>query len=58
MPVARMRDERALVGAPVPVADRCVISAILNDMRDLALSLDVSDQLRLRPWFSGAWAGH
>jgi len=32
---------------PCPLADRCVISAILNDTRDLALSLDVSDQLRL-----------
>lgn len=35
------------VAHPCPVADRCVISAILNDTRDLALSLDVSDQLRL-----------
>ena len=35
------------VASPCPVADRCVISAILNDTRDLALSLDVSDQLRL-----------
>ena len=35
------------VAHPCPVTDRCVISAILNDTRDLALSLDVSDQLRL-----------
>ena len=35
------------VAHPCPVADRCVISAILNETRDLALSLDVSDQLRL-----------
>jgi hypothetical protein len=35
------------VAHPCPVADRCVVSAILNDTRDLAFSLDVSDQLRL-----------
>ena len=41
---------------PCPVADRCVISAILNDTRDLALSLDVSDQLRLLKSL-GHWVG-
>ena len=40
----------------LPVADRCVISAILNDTRDLALSLDVSDQLRLLKSL-GHWVG-
>ena len=44
------------VTKPCPVADRCVISAILNDMRDLALSLDVSDQLRLLKSL-GHWVG-
>ncbi len=41
---------------PCPVADRCVISAILNDTRDLALRLDVSDQLRLLKSL-GHWVG-
>ena len=41
---------------PCPIADRCVISAILNDTRDLALSLDVSDQLRLLKSL-GHWVG-
>ena len=40
------------VAHPCPVADRCVISAILNDTRDLALSLDVSDQ-GLKAWALG-----
>ena len=44
------------VAHPCPVADRCVISAILNDTRDLALSLDVSDQLRLLKSL-GHWVG-
>ena len=44
------------VTKPCPVADRCVISAILNDTRDLALSLDVSDQLRLLKSL-GHWVG-
>ena len=44
------------VAHPCPVADRCVISAILNDTRDLALSLDVSDQLRLLKSV-GHWVG-
>ncbi len=44
------------VTKPCPVADRCVISAILNDMRDLAFSLDVSDQLRLLKSL-GHWVG-
>lgn len=44
------------VAHPCPVADRCVVSAILNDMRDLALSLDVSDQLRLLESL-GHWVG-
>jgi hypothetical protein len=44
------------VAHPCPVADRCVISAILNDMRDLAFSLDVSDQLRLLKSL-GHWVG-
>lgn len=41
---------------PCPLADRCVVSAILNDTRDLALSLDVSDQLRLLKSL-GHWVG-
>ena len=41
---------------PCPVADRCVISTILNDTRDLALSLDVSGQLRLLKSL-GHWVG-
>jgi len=44
------------VAHPCPVADRCVISAILNDTRDLAFSLDVSDQLRLLKSL-GHWVG-
>ena len=44
------------VARPCPVEDRCVISAILNDTRDLALSLDVSDQLRLLKSL-GHWVG-
>ena len=44
------------VAQPCPVADRCVISAILNDTRDLALSLDVSDQFRLLKSL-GHWVG-
>ena len=44
------------VAHPCPVADRCVISAILNDTRDLALSLDVNDQLRLLKSL-GHWVG-
>jgi hypothetical protein len=44
------------VAQPCPVADRCVIFAILNDTRDLALSLDVSDQLRLLKSL-GHWVG-
>jgi len=41
---------------PCPLADRCVVSAILNDTCDLALSLDVSDQLRLLKTL-GHWLG-
>ena len=37
-------------------ADRCVVSAILNDMRDLALSEDVTDQIRLLKSL-GHWVG-
>jgi hypothetical protein len=44
------------VAHPCPLADRCVISAILNDTRDLALSLDVNDQLRLLKSL-GHWVG-
>ena len=44
------------VAHPCPVADRCVVSAILNDTRDLALSLDVGDQLRLLKSL-GHWVG-
>ena len=44
------------VERPCPVAYRCVISAILNDTRDLALSLDVSDQLSLLKSL-GHWVG-
>ena len=41
---------------PCPLADRCVVSAILNDARDLALSTDVNDQLRLLKSL-GHWVG-
>jgi hypothetical protein len=39
-----------------PLADRCVASAILNDMRDLAFSSDISDQVRLLKSLSH-WVG-
>ena len=39
-----------------PLADRCVASAILNDARDLALSQDSSDRLRLLKSL-GHWVG-
>lgn len=39
-----------------PLADRCVASAILNDMRDLAFSLDDNHQLRLLKSL-GHWVG-
>ncbi len=44
------------VAHPCPIADRCVVSAILNDMRDLALSEDVTDQIRLLKSL-GHWVG-
>jgi hypothetical protein len=39
-----------------PTADRCVASAILNDARDLALSQDAGDSLRLLKSL-GHWVG-
>jgi hypothetical protein len=51
------RDATGIKAAnPCPAPYRCVVSAILSDMRDLALSTDVSDQLRLLKLL-GHWVG-
>jgi len=44
------------ISTPCPVAAPCVVTAIDNDMRDLALSPDDSDQLRLLKSL-GHWVG-
>ena len=49
---ARRKASRSNILARLPI----VISAILNDTRDLALSLDVSDQLQLLKGL-GHWVG-
>lgn len=43
-------------GNPCPIGNKCVMSAILNDMRDLALVNDEEEQLRLLKSL-GHWLG-
>lgn len=50
------RDAASIGTDPCPVSSRCVVTAVLNDMRDLALTDDQSDQLRLLKSLSH-WVG-
>ncbi len=40
------RDAVGFAGRPCPVAEKCVVSAVLEDMSSLALATDEDDQLR------------
>jgi len=50
------REMTKLEAQPCPIASRCVVSAILNDLRDLALRSDQEEQLRLLKSL-GHWVG-
>ena len=51
------RDSDGIKSDPCPIADKCVITAILNDMRDLALREDNKERLRLLKSL-GHWVGN
>jgi hypothetical protein len=50
------RDNLAFNDAPCPISDTCVVSATLNDMRDLGLFEDPMERLRLLKSL-GHWVG-
>ena len=50
------RDMKRIEARPCPTSDKCVVSAILGDMRDLALASDEEEQLRLLKSL-GHWVG-
>ena len=50
------RNMNKIEDRPCPTADKCVVSAILNDMRDLALTSDEEEQLVLLKSL-GHWLG-
>lgn len=50
------RNALRIVGQPCPTARRCVVTAILNDMRDLAITDEEGTQLRLLKSL-GHWLG-
>ena len=50
------RDMKRIEARPCPTSDKCVVSAILGDMRDLALASDDEEQLRLLKSL-GHWVG-
>ena len=50
------RDMKKIEGRPCPTSDKCVVSAIFGDMRDLALTGDEEEQLRLLKSL-GHWLG-
>jgi hypothetical protein len=50
------RDAAGFVGRPCPVAEKCVVSAVLEDMSSLALATDEDDKLRALKGLSH-WVG-
>jgi hypothetical protein len=53
------RDAAGFAGRPCPVAEKCVVSAVLEDMGSFGLATDEDDQLRalkgLGHWVGGRW---